>query len=88
MIDRRGILGSGRNYLVGVVVLLRKIGLVHVRMRVFGSVGVFVRMVVLDVVVLVAAVRVRVRKFVVAVLVGVRFIVTVLIVCHCHLPVV
>ena len=35
--------------------------------------------------VLVAGVRVRVSSFVVAVFVGMRFVVTVLIVCHCRL---
>jgi hypothetical protein len=73
---------------VGVVVLLRQIGLVHVRMCVLGSVGVGVGVIVLDVFVLVAGVRVRVGNFVVAVFVGVRFVVTVFIVCHCRLPVV
>ena len=54
-------------------------------MRVFSSVGVGVGVVVLDMFVLVAGVRVRVSKFVVAVFVGVRFVVTVLMVCHCRL---
>ena len=54
-------------------------------MRVFSSVGVGVGVVVLDMVVLVAGVRVRVSNFVVAVFVGVRFVVTVLMVCHCRL---
>lgn len=72
---------------MGVVVLLPQIGLVHVRMRVFSSVVVGVRVVVLDVFVLVAGVRVGMSKFVVAVFVGVRFIVTVFVVCHCRLPV-
>jgi hypothetical protein len=70
--------------LVGVVVLLPEIGLVHVRMRVFSAVVVGVGVVVLDMVVLVAGVRVRVSNFVVAVFVAVRFVVTVFIVCHCH----
>jgi hypothetical protein len=73
---------------MGVVVLLPQIRLVHVRMRVFGSVVVGVGVVVLEVFVLMAGVRVGVRKFVVAVFVGVRFVVTVLMVCHCRLPVV
>ena len=67
---------------------MRQIGLVYVRMCVFGSVGVGVGVIVLDVFVLVAGVRVRVGNFVVAVFVGVRFVVTVFIVCHCRLPVV
>jgi hypothetical protein len=54
-------------------------------MRVFSSVGVGVGVLVLNVFVLVAGVRVRVSKFVVAVFVGVRFVVTVLMVCHCRL---
>jgi hypothetical protein len=54
-------------------------------MRVFGSVGVRVGMVVLDVFVLVAGVRVRVSNVVVAVFVGVRFVVTVWMLCHCAL---
>jgi len=70
--------------LVGVVVLLSQIGLVHVRMRVFSSVGVGVGVVVFHVVVLVAGVRVGVSNFVVVVFVGVRFVVTVLMLCHCH----
>jgi hypothetical protein len=70
---------------VGVVVLLPQIGLVLVRMRVFSSVVVGVGVLVLDVFVLVAGVRVRVSNFVVAVFVGVRFVVTVLMVCHCRL---
>ena len=65
-----------------------QIGLVHVRMRVFSSVGVGVGMVVLDVFMLVAGVRVSVSNFVVVVFVGVRFVVTVFMVCHCRLPVV
>ena len=56
---------------MGVVVLLRQIGLVHVRMCVFSPVRVLVGVVVLDVFVLVAGVRVRVSNFVVAVFVGV-----------------
>jgi hypothetical protein len=54
-------------------------------MRVFSSIGVGVVVVVLDMFVLVAGVRVRVSEVVVAVFVGVRFVVTVLIVCHCRL---
>jgi hypothetical protein len=54
-------------------------------MRVFSSVGVGVGVVVLDMFVLVAGMRVRVSKFVVAVFVGVRFLVTVLMLCHCRL---
>jgi hypothetical protein len=54
-------------------------------MRVFSSVGMGVVVVVLDMFVVVGGVRVRVSEFVVAVLVGVRFVVTVLIVCHCRL---
>jgi hypothetical protein len=67
---------------VGVVVLLLEIGLVHVLMRMFSSVVVGVGVVVLDMFVLVAGVRVRVRNFVVAVFVGMRFVVTVLMRCH------
>jgi hypothetical protein len=70
--------------LVGVLVLLAQIGLVHVRMHVFSSVGVRVGVVVLDMLVVVAGVRVRVSEFVVLVFVGVRFVVTVFVVCHCH----
>ena len=47
-------------------------------MRVFSSIGVGVVVVVLDMFVLVAAVRMRVSNVVVAVFVGVRFVVTVL----------
>jgi hypothetical protein len=54
-------------------------------MRVFSSVGVGVGVVVLDMVVLMAGVRVRVSNFVVVVFVGVRLVVTVLMVCHCRL---
>jgi hypothetical protein len=54
-------------------------------MRVFSSVGVGVGVVVLDMFVLVAGVRVGMSKFVVAVFVGVRFLVTVLVMCHCRL---
>jgi hypothetical protein len=54
-------------------------------MRVFSSVGVGVGVVVLDMFVLVAGARVGVSKFVVAVFVGVRFLVTVLVMCHCAL---
>jgi hypothetical protein len=73
--------------LVQVGVLFRQVGLVHVRMRVFGSVSVGVVVVMLDVLVFVGGVRVSVSEFVVAVFVGVRFLVTVLMVCHCRLPV-
>lgn len=66
---------------------MRQIGLVHVRMCVFGSVGVGVGVIVLDVFVLVAGVRVRVGNFVVLVFVAVRFVVTVFMVCHCHSPI-
>jgi hypothetical protein len=38
----------------------------------------------LDMVVLVGRMRMRMSNFVVAVFVGVRFVVTVFIVCHCH----
>lgn len=54
-------------------------------MRVFSSIGVGVVVVVLDVFVLVARVRMRVSNVVVAVFVGMRFVVTVLTVCHCRL---
>jgi hypothetical protein len=54
-------------------------------MRVFSSVVVGVGVVVFDMVVLVAGVRMRVSNFVVAVFVGMRFVVTVFIVCHCRL---
>jgi hypothetical protein len=53
-------------------------------MSVFGSVVVGVRVVVLDMFVVVAGVRVRVSEFVVLVFVGVRFVVIGLMVCHCH----
>jgi len=53
-------------------------------MRVLSSVVVGVGVVVLDMFVLVAGVRVRVSNFVVAMFVRVRFVVTVLMVCHCH----
>ena len=56
----------------------------HVRMRVSVPSAWEWGVVVLDMFVLVAGVRVGVSKFVVAVFVGVRFIVTVFIVCHCH----
>ena len=46
--------------LVGVAVLVPEVGLVHVRMLVFGSVRVSVVVVVLDVFMLVAGMRVRV----------------------------
>ena len=67
---------------------MRQIGLVYVRMCVFGSVGVGVVVVVLDMLVVVAGVRMRVSEFVVLVFVAVRFVVTVFMVCHCRLPVV
>ena len=70
--------------LVGVVVLLPQIGLVYVRMRVFSSIVVRVGVLVLDMVVLMAGVRMRMSNVVVAVFVAVRFVVTVLIVRHCH----
>jgi hypothetical protein len=57
----------------------------HVRMGVFSSIVVGMRVVVLDMFVLVGGVRVRVSNFVVAVFVGVRFVVTVLMLCHCRL---
>jgi hypothetical protein len=50
----------------------------HVRMGVFAAVVVGVRVLVLDMVVLVGGVRVRVSEVVVLVFVGVRFVVTVL----------
>jgi hypothetical protein len=53
-------------------------------MRVLGSVVVGVGVVVLDMFVLVAGVRVRVSNFVVAMFVRVCFVVTVLMLCHCH----
>jgi hypothetical protein len=65
---------------VGVVVLLPQVGLVHVRMRVFSAVVVGVGVLVLDMVVLMAGVRVRVSDVVVLVFVAVRFVVTVLMV--------
>ncbi len=75
-------------WLVRVGVLFRQVGLMHMRMRVFGSVSVGVVVLVLDVLVFVGGVRVGVSDFVVAVFVGVRFLVTVLMLCHCRLPVV
>jgi hypothetical protein len=59
--------------------------LVQVRMRVFGSVGVRVSMVMLDMFVLVAGVRMRVSSPVVTMFVSVRFVVTVLALRHCRL---
>ena len=61
-----------------------QIGLVYVRMRVFSSIVVRVGVLVLDMVVLMAGVRMRMSNVVVAVFVAVRFVVTVLIVRHCH----
>jgi hypothetical protein len=55
-------------------------------MRVFSAVGVRVGVVVLDMFVVVAGVRMRVSEFVVLVFVGMRFVVTVFMVCHCHSP--
>jgi hypothetical protein len=54
-------------------------------MRVFSSIGVGVVVVVLDVFVLVAAMRMCVSDVVVAVFVGVCFVVTILMLCHCRL---
>ncbi len=55
-------------------------------MRVFSSVSVGVVVVVLEMFVLVAGVRMRVFSSVgVGVIVGVRFVVTVSMVCHCRL---
>ncbi|OBK40098.1 hypothetical protein A5658_23585 [Mycobacterium sp. 1245111.1] len=69
------------------VVLLLQVGLVHVRMGVFGALSVGVRVFMFDVFMLVAGVRMRVRDLVVTVFVGVRVVVTIWM-CHCHLPVV
>jgi hypothetical protein len=57
-------------------------------MRVLSSVVVGVGVVVLDMFVLVAGVRMRVSELVVVVFVGVRCVMTVLMVCHCRLLVV
>jgi hypothetical protein len=54
-------------------------------MRVFGSVGVSVGVVVLDMFVLVAGMRVRVSSSVVIMIMRVGFIVTVLALRHCRL---
>jgi hypothetical protein len=54
-------------------------------MRVFGSFGVGMRVFVLEMFMLVAGVRMRVRQLVVSVFVGVRCVITVLMVCHCQL---
>ncbi len=54
-------------------------------MRVFGSVGVSMGMVMLDVFVLVAGMRVRVRSSVVIMFRRVGFVVTVLALRHCRL---
>ncbi len=70
---------------MGVVVLLSQIGLMHVRMRVFSSIVVGMGVVMLDMFVVVGGVRVRVGEFVVAVFVGVRFVVTAFMICHCRL---
>jgi hypothetical protein len=69
-------------------VLFFQVDLVHVRMRVFGSFGVGVRVFVLEMFMLVAGVRMRVSEIVVVVFVGVRRVMTALMVCHCHLLVV
>jgi hypothetical protein len=68
-----------------VAVLFFQVDLVHVRMRVFGSFGVGVRVFVLEMFMLVAGVRMRVSELVVVVFVGMRCVMTVLMVCHCRL---
>lgn len=67
--------------------LFWQVGLVHVRMGVFGSLSVGVRVFMFDVFMLVAGVRMRVRDLAVTVFVGVWVVVTIWM-CHCHLPVV
>ncbi len=57
----------------------------RVRMRVLGPVFVGVGVVMLHMLVLVAGVWVLVGDVAVAVFVGVRFVVTVLMLCHCRL---
>lgn len=54
-------------------------------MRVFGPIGVSVSVVVLDMFVLVAGMRVRVSSSVVAMFMSMRFVVTVLALRHCRL---
>lgn len=70
---------------VRVTVIVRQVVLVHVRVRVLGSLAVRVRVFMLEVVMVVAGVRMRVGEFVVTVFVGVGSVVPVLIVCHCRL---
>ena len=65
--------------------LFFQVRLVQVRMCVLGSVAVRMRVFVLEVFVVVAGVRMRVSEVVVLVFVGVRRVMTTLMVCHCHL---
>ncbi len=67
-----------------VAVLFLQVGLVHMRMRVFGPVGVGMHVFVLHMLVLVAGMRMCMSEPLMAVFVGVRFAVGVLI-GHCHL---
>ena len=64
---------------------LFQVGLVHVRMCVLGSVAVRMRMFVLEMFMLVAGVRMRVRELVVLMVVSMRSVMTIFVVCHCHL---
>jgi hypothetical protein len=73
---------------VGPDVLFLQVDLVHVRVRVFGSFGVGVRVFVLEMFMLVAGVWMRVSELVVVVFVGTRCVMTVSIGCHCRLRVV
>jgi hypothetical protein len=57
----------------------------HVLMRVLSSIVMGMGVVVLDMLVLVAGVRVRVSNFVVVVFVGMHFVVSVWMLCHCRL---
>jgi hypothetical protein len=69
-------------------VLFFQVDLVHVRVGVFGSFGMRVRVLVLEMLMLVAGMRMGVSELVMVVLVGVRCVMTVLMVCHCQLLVV
>jgi hypothetical protein len=71
-----------------VAVLFLQVDLVHVRVGVFASFRVGVRVFVLEMFMLVAGVWMRMSELVVVVFVGMRCVMTVLIGCHCHLLVV
>jgi hypothetical protein len=68
-----------------VAVVFFQVHLVHMFVCVLGSVVVRVRVFVLEMVMLVTGVRMRVRVPLVVVFVSVRSVMTVLMVCHCHL---